>query len=173
MERSILIFPEFDNIERVQKIRQDYDSLYMHIRPHISLIFPFESTLQNNLIFDVLCEICQNISPFSINISKVSGDYENGYVWLEVGKNEINIRKLHRKLYDNDLFSSYELKNKKYIPHITIAQGLRPEKAFSLSKELNKRDINITAKVKSISVEEVLANGDSKEIFRKTLFTIR
>ncbi|KRM07128.1 hypothetical protein FC89_GL000444 [Liquorilactobacillus ghanensis DSM 18630] len=173
MERSILIFPEFDNIKLVQEIRQKYDSLYMHIRPHISLVFPFKSTLQNSLIFDVLCKTSQNMSSFSIDISRVSGDYKNGYVWLEIGKNERDIRELHRRLYDNELFSSYELKSKKYIPHITVAQGLQRERAFSLAKELNKRGNSITAKVKSISVEEILANGDSKEIFSKKLITSR
>ena len=49
-KRDILIFPKFDNIEEIQKIRKKYDELYSIIPPHITLAFPFKSALQiNNL----------------------------------------------------------------------------------------------------------------------------
>ncbi|AVK63608.1 hypothetical protein C5Z26_05585 [Lactobacillus sp. CBA3606] len=169
MERSVLIFPDFDNINQVQRIRQKYDSLYAHVRPHISLIFPFESESENGLIFDSLCEVSHDVPAFSIDISKVSGDYENGYVWLEIGKSKNKISSLHRSLYDCSIFSAHELRYKKYVPHITIAQGLTPEKAVELADELNKQIGNVSADVKSISVEKIRSNGDSIEIFTKKL----
>lgn len=36
-KRDILIFPQFDNIDEIEKIRKQYNELYGKISPHITL----------------------------------------------------------------------------------------------------------------------------------------
>ena len=43
--RTIMIFPEFENMEIIDNIRKKYDPLAELVRPHITLVFPFESQM--------------------------------------------------------------------------------------------------------------------------------
>ena len=45
MLRTIMIFPQFNNIEIIDGIRDRYDPLAKLVRPHITLVFPFESEM--------------------------------------------------------------------------------------------------------------------------------
>ncbi len=46
IKRCIMIFPQFENIEVIDKIRNKYDPLANHLRPHITLVFPFDSNIK-------------------------------------------------------------------------------------------------------------------------------
>ena len=46
--RDILIFPKFDNIEKIQAVRKEKDRLYEKIMPHITLVFPFWDDISDN-----------------------------------------------------------------------------------------------------------------------------
>lgn len=41
--RTIMIFPEFENIDVINDIRKKYDPLANLVLPHITLVFPFDS----------------------------------------------------------------------------------------------------------------------------------
>lgn len=40
-----MIFPQFKNVNIIDDIRKKYDPLANHVRPHITLVFTFESNL--------------------------------------------------------------------------------------------------------------------------------
>ena len=40
-KRTIMIFPQFENINLINEIREKYDPLAKHVSPHISLVFTF------------------------------------------------------------------------------------------------------------------------------------
>lgn len=42
-KRDILIFPKFNNIDKIQEVRNKYDKLANLIPPHITLAFPFRN----------------------------------------------------------------------------------------------------------------------------------
>lgn len=48
LQRCIMIFPEFKNIEEIEKIRRKHDPLVNHVKPHITLVFPFNSGIEKN-----------------------------------------------------------------------------------------------------------------------------
>ena len=50
VKRTIMIFPEFDNIDSIDRIRSKYDPLAELVRPHITLVFPFESDITNDTV---------------------------------------------------------------------------------------------------------------------------
>jgi hypothetical protein len=43
--RCILLFPDFPNIASIESIRRKFDPLAGLVRPHITLVFPFESDI--------------------------------------------------------------------------------------------------------------------------------
>jgi 2'-5' RNA ligase len=42
-----MIFQQFKNIEIINEIRNRYDPLAKLVRPHITLVFPFENEMSN------------------------------------------------------------------------------------------------------------------------------
>lgn len=84
--RSVLIFPNFNSGDQaiIQSIRQKNDSLYAHIRPHVSLVFPFQSNASDTIICDAVQSVVKQFESFTLTLNHVEGDTDNGYVWLSV-----------------------------------------------------------------------------------------
>ena len=49
-----MIFPQFNNIETIDEIRDRYDPLAKLVCPHITLVFPFESEITNDEVQEKL-----------------------------------------------------------------------------------------------------------------------
>ena len=45
--RTVMIFPEFENMYVIDPVRNRYDPLAKLVRPHITIVFPFESDMSN------------------------------------------------------------------------------------------------------------------------------
>ncbi|WP_125606397.1 2'-5' RNA ligase family protein [Lapidilactobacillus bayanensis] len=163
MFRSILLFPSFENQFEIDQIRAQYDSLATHIRPHISLVFPFESSCPDVLIIDAVKRIATQFGSFAIQLSNVGGAPEAGYVWLEVANGSAIITALHDALYQQLEFSRYLRADLAYIPHVTIGQGLNEEVAKNLLSQLQAKNWQFETVVNSISIEHILKNDDSDE----------
>ena len=171
MLKSILIFPNFDNIKKIQSIREKYDSLYTNIRPHITLIFPFESELNEKDILKNIKKTLVNTKEFSASFQQVSGDFKNGYVWLEADEGREDFIQIHDVLYQNELFKPYQRKDIPYIPHITIGQSLSQSEATWLAKDIGKNIGEFKTIINKVSVERILDNNNSEEIAQIDLKT--
>ncbi len=57
-------FPEFSNIEVINEIREMYDPLASHVRPHITLVFPFESNIDSIQLKSHLEEVLVSVNSF-------------------------------------------------------------------------------------------------------------
>ena len=64
-KRDILIIPKFDNIHKIQMIREKYDELFDIIEPHITLAFPFRSNISNEELKHTNLKINSLMSNFS------------------------------------------------------------------------------------------------------------
>ena len=71
-KRDILIFPQFDNIDKIQNIRNKYDELSQILPPHITLVFPFEIDLKNDEMKKKLSDICKSYNRFNIKCKGIS-----------------------------------------------------------------------------------------------------
>ena len=65
-KRDILIIPKFNNIYKIQMIREKYDELFDIIEPHITLAFHFRSNISNEKLRQQLTDIIRDINPFRI-----------------------------------------------------------------------------------------------------------
>ena len=97
-ERTIMIFPKFDNIELIDRIRIDYDPLAHLVQPHITLVFPFESDLTDEMVYQQLDIVLRSLKPFRLVCHGVEeGSSRFGhYLFLQVcdGKEKLIWRKL-------------------------------------------------------------------------------
>ena len=65
-KRDILIFPKFDNMDKLQEIRQKYDRLADKVCPHNTLAFPFSDSISDEELTSKLSDLLSNWSPFKV-----------------------------------------------------------------------------------------------------------
>jgi 2'-5' RNA ligase len=158
--RTIMIFPEFENIDVINDIRKKYDPLSNLVLPHITLVFPFDSELTNEELKLHLKESLSEIQPFKIELegfSKQVNSYGNS-LFLNVVQGMDEIKNIHDRLYKGRLKqfdAGYD-----YAPHITVGNLSSINllnKAFNDVKNYNDKFSTV---VKKISVEMI---GDNEE----------
>ena len=52
--RTIMIFPDFEQMEIIESIREKYDPLYQLVKPHITVVFPFDMDVSNEELSKIL-----------------------------------------------------------------------------------------------------------------------
>lgn len=168
--RTIMIFPEFDNMDVIDEIREKYDPLANFVRPHITIVFPFEMNITNEELSKILDNRIGNIKPFEIELQGFSKceDRFGNYLFLNVIRGTEIITQLHDLLYSNE-FSLLNL-GISFMPHMTVgklndATGLND--AYDLVKENNTV---FKSKIKKISVEMIGENDESIIVIEKKLF---
>ena len=159
-KRTIMIFPDFENMEIIDNIRKQYDPLCDLVQPHITLVFPFESQISNEELAKVLKLRLQEIQPFELKLGGISKheDAFGNYLFLNVIQGAKEIDFIHRTLYDNE-FKEFD-KRLPYIPHMTIGNLPSAELLNSAYNNTKAVDITFSTVVKKISVEMI---GDNEE----------
>ena len=71
-KRDVIIIPEFSNVQVIEKIREKYDELYGIVPPHITLAFPFDSDIPDDILKSRLTEIAAGFKPFKIRLKGIS-----------------------------------------------------------------------------------------------------
>lgn len=162
-KRDILIFPQFTNIEKIENIRKQYDELYKILPPHITLAFPFESSMSNDELKERLMQVLKPVKPFEIVMSGVSlykdENIKTNYIFLNVVSGVKEIQMLHNEIYEKVLNQKMSFE---YIPHITL--GITENEQIEF--ELNDKFKTIVTKV---FVEEIGENEESNVLFEVDL----
>ena len=52
--RTIMIFPDFEQMEIIESIREKYDPLYQLVKTHITVVFPFDMDVSNEELSKIL-----------------------------------------------------------------------------------------------------------------------
>ena len=159
--RTIMIFPEFENIDVINDIRKKYDSLADLVLPHITIVFPFDSKLTNDELSLHLKMCLNDIQSFGIELegfSKQENKHGN-YLLLNVVQGIAAIKNIHDRLYKGEL-EQFDI-GYDYAPHMTVGKvssvGLL-NKAFD---DVNRCSCKFSAEVKKISVEMIGKHEES------------
>lgn len=120
--RTIMIFPRFENISEIEDIRKKYDPLAKLVRPHITLVFPFENEMSNDELSQFLEKKLSGIKPFEMALNGFSkqNDKFGNYLFLNVTKGIDEIKNIHNMLYEHEL-KRFDL-GYEYIPHMTVGK---------------------------------------------------
>lgn len=161
LNRCILIFTEFDNIEKIDELRKKYDPVVDNVAPHITLVFPFESNIESSIIEEHIEKKIKGIKPFEVELQGISGEAKN-YLFLNVIKGNEELTLLHNKLYTEVLeeFKPEFLKTTKFKPHLTVGKidnDTEFKKALRDTENFNEVFKTV---VKKITVEII---GENKE----------
>lgn len=158
--RTIMIFPEFKNIDIINDIRKKYDPLADLVLPHITLIFPFASELTNGELKLYLEECLSEIQPFKVELkgfSKHEDKYGN-FLFLDVVQGMDVIKNIHDALY-KDKLKQFDL-GFDYVPHMTVGKVSSKELLDKAFNDVNKCIDTFSTVVNKISVEMI---GEHKE----------
>jgi len=156
LNRCIMIFPDFANLQEIQCIREQYDPLYRCVAPHVTLVFPFTSDLTCEAVAAHLQKAVQEIAPFKLVMQGIKPNTIGGnYLFLEVveGVKELNL--LHNRLYSG-LLSAYKpefLKQYAFHPHMTVGKFGNNIEFQSAIKATESFSTRFETTVKKISVE--------------------
>lgn len=151
-KRDILIFPKFDNMKIIEKIRNKYDRLSNLVAPHITLAFPFNDKISNEDLFSKLSALLKKHSHFEVTFKGISLSDDN-YILLNCVKGNYEILKLHDDIYEKIIPSHFK-KSIKYIPHITLGQ------ADNL-KDFSNFNYEFTTIINGVSIEFIGSNEES------------
>lgn len=158
--RTIMIFPEFENIDVINDTRKKYDPLANLVLPHITLVFPFDSELTNEELNLHSKECLSDIQPFKMELegfSKQINNYGN-YLLLNVVQGIDEIKNIHDRLYKGRLKqfdAGYD-----YVPHMTVGNLSSIDLLNKAFDDVNKCNDIFSTVVKKISVEMI---GDNEE----------
>lgn len=168
LSRTIMIFPQFNNEYIINAIRKEYDPLHNLVRPHITLVFPFQDRISNIELEKKLEECLIKTKPFKLllqGVSKQENIYGN-YIFLDVKVGSKEIIDIHNNLYINIWGQEY---NQLYVPHITIGNLPSKEEMMKVYTDIKHLDICFETFVDKISVEEIGKNDESFIIIEKYL----
>jgi len=164
--RCIHIFPEFDNVEIIEGIRKQHDTLYEHVRPHITLVFPFESDIETEVLKEHMQSALAGIKGFPIVMSKITATEVGGnYLFLNVKEGDESIREMHRLLY-KDLLEPYKapwLNETTYVSHITVGRIETPEELYKVYEQHKDLKDEFYSYINKVSVE-IIGDDESSTI---------
>lgn len=165
IRRTIMIFPEFENMSIIDDIRKKYDPLAKHVEPHISLAFTFESCLGEADIREHLASVIENIKPFNLMLQEIIKiDNPLGkYLFLNIVEGNEEIKNLNSRIYTGILeeYKPQWLNEKTFMPHMTIGSFNSTEDLNSAFEDVKLIKESFTTIVDKISVEIVDENEDS------------
>lgn len=164
LKRCIMIFPKFENVKIIDEIRDKYDPLAKHVRPHITLVFPFESNIETGDLREHISSAVSEIKAFEVVLQGITPVKSFGnYLFLGIQKGSEEIIKLHEKLYTGILEAHYPewLKYGKFLPHMTVG-CLNDDESFKIASNYVKNvDNSFKTIVNEVSVEIIDENEDS------------
>ena len=90
--RTIMIFPDFEQMEIIESIREKYDPLYQLVKTHITVVFPFDMDVSNEELSKILERRLAHVRPFAIKLEgfRTGADSFGNYLFLEVTKGKLD-----------------------------------------------------------------------------------
>lgn len=164
LKRCIMIFPKFKNGQKIYKIREQYDPLANHVKPHITLVFPFDSDIKTTELKEHISTVLSNITPFEIILNGITPTNNFGkYLFLNIQNGSEEIIEIHKRLYTGFLENYFPdwLNGKTFLPHMTVGSFDNEEKFQIAIKDTRNITDYFKTTVNEISVEIIDENEDS------------
>ena len=146
-------------MESIDNLRAKYDPLFSLIQPHVTLVFPFESTITTAVLAQHVQDSVMGLHPFNIVLKGVTGSEEE-YLFLNVKVGNDQIIELHDKLYSG-LLKQYLNRTLTYTPHLTVGRLKNKETFQSAVAETEHFNEIFEATVHEIVVENIDESGKS------------
>lgn len=157
MNYGIVAFPSKELQDFANSYRKRYDSHYAQIPPHITLRSAGEAndkTLQE--LAEQLHESASQLKPFEIHIGKASSfSPVTNAIYLKIDPTP-ELESIHELLYKEPFGGQPP---HKFVPHITLAQGLSASEHDDIFGQIGMGNIDFTETISRIHLLYQLENG--------------
>lgn len=157
-KRAILIFP-VGNLEQIETVRQRFDPLWGLIPPHITLVFPFRSSLSTRDISEHVVTACAGVAPFAISLAGPAL-HENRYLLLDVEQGRGQLLELHDQLYQGMLSQHRPAKDVRF-PHLTIGRFDSLAESETALREVSQLNLGVHVIEAQAVIGEIIEADDS------------
>jgi len=161
-----MVFPDFENIDVIDKIRDKYDPLSKFVKPHITLVFPFRSDISSNELNVHIKTVLSGCKPFDLTMRGFTASVEplSNYLFLNVVRGLQNLYQLSGRLYTG-ILEKYkaDIYKETYCPHLTVGNLDKKEDYEAILSDLKNEKATFTTFVSCVSVE-IIGGGKSSEI---------
>ena len=154
------MFPCFDNVDAIQRIREKYDPLAGCIAPHITIVFPFESDLATYELKSHISDALNGVKKFRVQLKDTTGDFRDGYLFLNVKNGNDQIIELHDKLYGG-ILQRFIYRKATYCPHLTVGRLQVAAEFDKAIQELGSFVESFETVIDKVYVENIGWNGNS------------
>ena len=152
-KRAIVIFPKLENSLAIELLRNQYDPLALTIAPHITLVFPFESTLSTPQLQAHIRQAIQGTRAFPVQLHGISGS-EGEYLFLNVKRGNDELIELHDRLYSG-ILSEHLRVEQTFIPHLTVGRLNEPAAFLAGVKTAQKMNAVFQTIIEEITVYRI------------------
>jgi 2'-5' RNA ligase len=121
LRRAVVAFPAAGALDDIEAFRHRHDPMHASIDAHVTLVFPFASTLSALQIATHVRKVSHGWPPLPIRLEGV-GAYTGEWVHLRVTRGRDAIVELHDRLYRRAL-AHFLRREFDYEPHLTIARA--------------------------------------------------
>ena len=160
MKRAIILFPKFENQQVIESIRGKYDPLAGFIAPHLTLVFPFDSDLTTEELRLHVEHALAGVKPFRVRLNGFSGDYRDGYLFLNVKTGNDEIIELHDRLYAG-ILQQFLFRRLQYCPHLTVGKVEQLDNFEQALEELASIDEQFEGVIDQVCVDNIDAGDQS------------
>ena len=128
----VIYVPE--RLERfIIPLRERFDPDYDMVAAHITLVFPWESTLPVSDFAGVIAEEVQRLGPLKVKLDSVGDFYpETPIIYWRVVPND-SLTRLHRQLHAR---LDQPLPFKDFIPHVTVGKEISPHRVMLVKDQI-------------------------------------
>ncbi|HVF63333.1 MAG TPA: 2'-5' RNA ligase family protein [Casimicrobiaceae bacterium] len=119
--RAVVAFPENGRLDGIEAFRRRHDPLAAALRAHVTLVFPFASTLSGLQVATHVRRTCARWPVLPIRLEGVDA-YTGEWVHVLVTRGRESIIELHDRLYRRAL-SPFLRREFDYMPHVTIGRA--------------------------------------------------
>lgn len=120
ISRAIVLFPRSAELAAIEEFRRRHDPLATVIAAHVTLVFPFVSALEADVLRSHIAATTAAVPPFVIRFDGVTAEDE-GYLFFNITRGSATIRQLHDRLYTGPL-SPHLSSRHVYTPHLTVGR---------------------------------------------------
>jgi len=160
MRRAIILFPKFENQQIIESIREKYDPLAGFIAPHLTLVFPFDSDLSSEELRLHVEHALAGVKPFRVRLNGFSGDFRDGYLFLNVKTGNDEIIELHDRLYTG-ILQQFLFRRLQYCPHLTVGKVEQPDNFEQAMEELDSIDVLFESVIDQVCIDNIDAGDQS------------
>ena len=97
MQRAIVVFPQANQLDVVERMRRRYDPQARFIAAHVTIVFPFDDPMPDAELRAHVLEATTGLVPFTVRFSGVT--MSEDYIFLNPSVGGDRLVALHNRLY--------------------------------------------------------------------------